>query len=1785
MRHIYRLLSLFLAVSSATALKAAVPAINSSLDSQTYWVGQDFDYTITATESPTTFFEVGLEAIGGLTLDPATGVISGAPGNSGTFELVIVAENLDGQSPVAAIDIVVVSTSITSPSTENGVVEEELSYEITTDSSESVTYNDSGALPPGLARVDNIISGTPTQAGTYPVIVSASDSNGSGAIEVTFTITDPVPFIYSSIQEEILLGDEFNYTIAATNSPTVFSQTGLDQLGPFFAALSFNSTTGVISGTPSNSGNFDISFTATNSVGSSEPVTLNLIVHPEFITSSSTVNAVVDSEFLFEISTVNNEGLSFSNNDDMPPGLTRVGNTISGTPTLAGSYDVLISAESFTNFDDQTLTITVTDPVPEINSSLADQNVLAGVPYPEYSITATYSPTAFSATGLAAVGGLTLDPATGVISGTPVNSGIFPIEISASNGAGSGDIATFNINVSPTIITSADTTSAVVGTLFTYQITTAGITPLVLSSSGDLPPGLTRVGDTISGTPTEAGTYPVTLTASSFDGSGELVVTFEVTLPPPVIDSPVSAVGILGREFNYTITASSSPTTFSVAGLDPIGGLTLDPATGVISGTPENEGVHVITVQAANSAGTSNPVEITVTIEAARTGQGIQDITIVSPTSGAAYLGSEGQVTIVAEITPASGIDIETAFIEWINPPLDPGGNPREDINVATMSLQSVVGDVHTYAGTVDLGFNPDDREVGGGQILLRVTAYQEDAIDELDYAISTISFSVAPILDFVYPTEQFPLDSISQGDIFASVRVSSGNLDTITARISGDSILDTIEGASSSLNGIYNFTAINSINFPGNYDIIITAVDDNGNTTQINKSILISDSLGQPEGAIITPTPGFVTDVFSPGIYNYFEISREIVTTLVGVIGVNVTYRLELVSSGQGYYPRNGDDITLRTSGIRRDGTDTYINVPGVDIESGRIDSLPDELTIFYNAVAGVIDESIEIGNAGTVLADDLRNPGSSGAIQISAEFVSANSTLDQFEIFVNGESILAGNLDISNGSYVIPSTRYPSVGAPLPGDYLVTAQVTDNQGETTTLTPTSFRVVTYEALDLITLSTLNSEVSQGDSVTFDVLNANPEDYADIQTMTLYYSDSEEELGTAPKVDIDGVQRFRFTQDFNSQGSFSIYAEAVAVDGRRVRSAPVAVDVEATNDLLLSLDSPLLDQSLFRGESFIFTADASSTAGVASVEWIINNESIETDTTAPYSLNYTFDTAGDYIIRAIATDNFGNTSGSVRLDSLFGTDGPGLGSGDFFLTGRATVNVTVLESDLTIALTSPTSEQTIPSGSTLDFIANARATLGVSEVRWYVNGQLVETDTATPYALNYSFPLAGSFSVYAEAEDTLGSINQTSALQINVSEANPLLRDGDFISDSFTRILGRAPTSTELTEGLAQLDGTVSSRSTYLASLISSGSLGTATITQLIYRTMTGYWLDASELLENIAVLTNNGSGVTSTDAFTMSLWPEYEARFEALDTRIGFTEQLFTNKHGVLPNAITLNRLYESVIGPSVELTDSVTVPGFSGDLTAFATQFALDNDLSNLKGPNGLPLTNLLYYAAPNSPELDAQLATLIAAMFGIEPSDEEIASFSGLSLESAVSKILKDSRYYSQFPVISTEDIFAQTMAGFGVFDINLNGPNDDADRDGLSNLDEVNDGSNPAVASNANAATTLSDAVSLGSDWYDSSWFGMFYMSSDSSNWVYSWRLGWIYVAPSSTPSAAWFYSNKLEAWLWSGSDLNGFYYHSSPSRKTWTYLLPAEADASGAWLYYFDTEDWQLVSP
>ena len=133
-----------------------------------------------------------------------------------------------------------------------------------------------------------------------------------------------------------------------------------------------------------------------------------------------------------------------------------------------------------------------------------------------FTVTATGNPApTFAETGTLPAG-VTLSGA-GVLSGTPTQSGLFPITITATNGTSPNAIESFTLVVnSPPAITSANSTTFGEGVADAFTVAATGFPGPTFTKTGTLPTGVTFTSaGVLSGTPTQLGSFPISLTASN----------------------------------------------------------------------------------------------------------------------------------------------------------------------------------------------------------------------------------------------------------------------------------------------------------------------------------------------------------------------------------------------------------------------------------------------------------------------------------------------------------------------------------------------------------------------------------------------------------------------------------------------------------------------------------------------------------------------------------------------------------------------------------------------------------------------------------------------------------------------------------------------------------------------------------------------------------------------------------------------------------------------------------------------------------------------------------------------------------------------------------------------------------------------------------------------------------------------------------------------------------------------------------------------------------------------
>lgn len=281
---------------------------------------------------------------------------------------------------------------------------------------------------------------------------------------------------------------------------------------------------------------------------------------------------------------------------------------------------------------------------PEITSSLTlgglvDQTITPYVITASGTEVITYSVSTLPA-------GLTFNPATHTISGTPTVAGTFNVVMTANNVMGT-DTKTLVIQITqPTaapVITSVLVDETTVDESYTYTLVATGEGPITYNAI-NLPAGLEFDTDThqITGVPTTAGMYNITLAATNAGGTTTETLVLTVGTPP-TITSELTASGTAAVQFTaYTFTAEGSPDiSYQIDNLPQ--GLSFNPVTQTINGTPTYAGVYNATLTASNAYG-ADVQTLVITIN-----EGAQPPVIISSLTANAMKDFPFSYSIVAE--------------------------------------------------------------------------------------------------------------------------------------------------------------------------------------------------------------------------------------------------------------------------------------------------------------------------------------------------------------------------------------------------------------------------------------------------------------------------------------------------------------------------------------------------------------------------------------------------------------------------------------------------------------------------------------------------------------------------------------------------------------------------------------------------------------------------------------------------------------------------------------------------------------------------------------------------------------------------------------------------------------------------------------------------------------------------------------------------------------------------------------------------------------------------------
>jgi hypothetical protein len=224
--------------------------------------------------------------------------------------------------------------------------------------------------------------------------------------------------------------------------------------------------------------------------------------------------------------------------------------------------------------------------------------------------------------------GLSIDSSSGVIGGTPTQTGTYVFWVTMTDvPASSGGVfwcsdnnsteKQFEITINSGLQINQRQNTLTAGQMtvpYNLQFTATGGSPTWGVSSGSLPGGLTlSSAGLLSGTPTAAGDFSFKVTAT--DGGRSDTQTYAMSVVPKLVIGPTSRSAEVGLAYRFApqATGGKAGYTWSLDAALPAG-LTMDPASGEISGTPVAAGTSALKLTVKDSLGLTSTVDFSLNV-------------------------------------------------------------------------------------------------------------------------------------------------------------------------------------------------------------------------------------------------------------------------------------------------------------------------------------------------------------------------------------------------------------------------------------------------------------------------------------------------------------------------------------------------------------------------------------------------------------------------------------------------------------------------------------------------------------------------------------------------------------------------------------------------------------------------------------------------------------------------------------------------------------------------------------------------------------------------------------------------------------------------------------------------------------------------------------------------------------------------------------------------------------------------------------------------------------------
>ena len=1111
------------AASSATFKWTIHPISVSPLDDQTNVNGDAVSLQVSATdaENRTLIYSAsGLPP--GLSIDAGSGLISGtlattADTGSPYTTTVTATAGTDSASQSLAWTVSHLSLAPLSDRSDVEGISVSVQPSATDADADSLTYSATGLPPgvtidPGTGLISGTLSATASLGGPYAVTVTAGDAGGNSASQgFTWAVTPHLLLATPGTQTNAP-GDVVSLPVMAmdvSGQPT-YSATGLPP------GLGIDPASGLISGTLSAAASgspYSVTLTATDGSGYSSSQTFAWDVSHVVLTAPGDQdNRAGDTVSLplagrdSDASALTWSAAELPAGLSIDPGTGTITGTITGGSDEGSPYAVTVTASENGYSASETFTWTIGAAV--VFDAPGDQSDVGGDAV-SLAISATDNQNgtlAYSATGLPA--GLSIDPATGIISGTidpsAVSSTPYDVIVSAADGSYS-DSTEFNWTVSPLGLSNPGPLTTVGGSAVSLSLQAADAAGATLTYSAlNLPPGLSINSSTglISGTvPTSAAgnRYPTTVSVS--DGSNTVSQSFEWEVAALALTNPGDQTTTEGLPASLALSAQDAnglPLSWSAVNLPA--GLSIDPSSGVISGTtPVGQG---------NTDSSSDQVTVTV---------------------------SDGQVS--TSQTFAWGV-LAVAALD------NPGAQANAEGDAVSLQLNGN-GDGVTFSATglpAGLSLDPDSglisgsldyggAEVNGGSYSVTATA-QDDlgnsvsqtfawTVADAHFAAQGVDVSATEGTDAAAPVASFSVDDtgLTAGAFTATIDWGDGTA-TTAGSISGSSGAFTVSGD-------HTYTVA------GVYTVTTTITGPDG-TLAPTSTAVVDDAALAGSGIDVSATEGGM-------LANVTVASFTDPAALDDVSGDSATIDWGDGGTSTGYVSVSGNTVYVS-------GSHSYAQAGSYSITTTLQSGGGDSETV--TSVASVADAALTAGNPLTLSAVE----GQAASLTL-ADFSdpNANALNGDFQVSIDwGDNTGPDSADAVNGSpsqfSVVGSHTYAESGT-----YTATVTITDDAGATLTAQATVQVADAPITAGGVSFSTLVGQPLGPEPVaTF--FDANPAAQASDFTVSIDYGDG----GSSPFGVVEGQGgEFAVYDDYvyHQAGSYAVTV-TILEDGQAVATA-----------------------------------------------------------------------------------------------------------------------------------------------------------------------------------------------------------------------------------------------------------------------------------------------------------------------------------------------------------------------------------------------------------------------------------------------------------------------------------------------------------------------------------------------------------------------------------------------------------------------------------------------------